>query len=53
MKKLLIGLLTGAMVLGCVACGGNDTAKVEVADAQELLTKVCRRRKILCDGWTF
>ncbi|MBQ3029700.1 MAG: hypothetical protein IJD24_00625 [Agathobacter sp.] len=40
MKKLLIGLLTGAMVLGCVACGGNDTAKVEVADAQELLTKV-------------
>lgn len=41
MKKLLVSLLAGAMLLGCVACGGgNDTAKVEVADAQELLTKV-------------
>ena len=41
MKKLLVALLAGAMVLGCVACGGgNDTAKVEVANAQEVLTKV-------------
>ena len=41
MKKLLVALLAGAMVLGCVACGGgNDTAKFEVANAQEVLTKV-------------
>ena len=44
MKRLLTILLAGVMVLGCVACGGNDTAQktpeVEVTDAKELLTKV-------------
>lgn len=40
MKKFLAMLLAGAMVFGCVACGGSNTPKVEVNDAQELLTKV-------------
>lgn len=44
MKKIMALLLAGAMVFGCVACGNggsNDSqTKVEVADAQELLTKV-------------
>jgi len=39
MKRLLTMLLAGVMVLGCVACGGGKP-KVEVADANELLTKV-------------
>lgn len=43
MKKLLVSLLAVTMILGCVACGGGANeggAKVEVADAQEVLTKV-------------
>ena len=43
MKRLLVGLLAATMMFGCVACGGaggSDAAKVEVKDAQELLTKV-------------
>lgn len=44
MKKLMTLLLAGAMVFGCVACGNGGSnesqTKVEVADAQELLTKV-------------
>ena len=40
MKKLLVSLLAGVMVLGCVACGTEPQVKVEVADAKELLTKV-------------
>lgn len=47
MKKLVVLLATLAMVLSCVACGGktennggNETPKVEIADANEILTKV-------------
>ena len=41
MKKILTLLLAGAMVFGCVACGGaEEKVTVEVADTQELLTKV-------------
>lgn len=44
MKKLFVMLLAGVMMFGCVACGttgkGEQTAPVEVADANELLTKV-------------
>ena len=41
MKKLLVGLLAGVMLLSCVACGGQNAApKVEVTDAKDLLTKV-------------
>ena len=41
MKKLLVGLLAGVMVLGCMACGAaEEKVTVEVADAKELLTKV-------------
>lgn len=44
MKKLLVMLLAGVMVFGCVACGTasqeETQAPVEVADATELLSKV-------------
>ena len=45
MKKLVVLLATVVMVLSCVACGGkevagNNAAKVEIADANEILTKV-------------
>lgn len=44
MKKLLVMLLAGVMVFGCVACGAGSQeetkAPVEVADATELLSKV-------------
>lgn len=47
MKKLVVLLATLAMVLSCVACGGktennggNETPKVEITDANEILTKV-------------
>ena len=44
MKKLVVLLATVVMVLSCVACGGkevagNNAAKVEIADANEILTK--------------
>jgi len=47
MKKIVVLLATFAMALSCVACGGktenngaNETAKIEIADANEILTKV-------------
>jgi len=45
MKKLILLLATVAMVLASVACGGkeaenNNAPKVEIADANEILTKV-------------
>ena len=45
MKKLVVLLATVVMVLSCVAGGGkevagNNAAKVEIADANEILTKV-------------
>ena len=47
MKKLVALLLATAMMFTCVACGGNggnadnnDSVKVEITDATELLTKV-------------
>jgi len=45
MKKLVVLLATVVMVLSSVACGGkevegNNAAKVEIADANEILTKV-------------
>ena len=50
MKKLLVLLLATAMTFACVACGNaengenkgtteNETVKVEIADANEILTK--------------
>lgn len=50
MKKLLVLLLVTAMTFACVACGnaesgdnketaGNEAVKVEIADANEILTK--------------
>ena len=46
MKKLVALLLAAAMAFACVACGGsgtdteNNETKVEITDANELLTKV-------------
>ena len=45
MKKLAAILLATAMALTCVACGGNTEgneggSKVEITDANEILTKV-------------
>lgn len=40
MRKLMIGLLAGIMMLGSVACGGETQPSVDVADATELLTRV-------------
>ena len=46
MKKLVALLLATAMMFTCVACGGNggnadnnDAVKVEITDANEILTK--------------
>ena len=50
MKKLVVILVTVVMVLASVACGGKTTensgaAKVEIADANEILSKVWEEYK--------
>jgi len=52
MKKLVALLLMSVMMFTCVACGGNggetnnDTPKVEITDANEVLTKVWDEYKV-------
>lgn len=48
MKKLVVLLLTVAMTFACAACGKNAEnggTKVEIADANEILTKVWNEYK--------